>query len=125
MVSALVAQSPLSYLPAGLDPNMQRNGRNCFWTACRHGHAHIVQYLVQHTLVDTIGKVNWYSSYDEEGITDGVCTGAARSCSFPCSSKLCCLAGWDAAILERHLAVHTVLLTIAAGHPSLKAELPR
>ena len=43
----------------GMDPNMQRKSRNYFLDACFSGHAHIVQYLVQHTHADTEKEYNW------------------------------------------------------------------
>lgn len=50
----------------GMDPNMQRKSRNCFLDACFSGHAHIVQYLVQHTHADTEKEYDWEGFNDDE-----------------------------------------------------------
>ena len=61
--------------PVGSDPNMLRIGRNCFFAACLYGHPHIVQYLAQHTDVDTAATDHWHSSHDEVAKSSSLCTG--------------------------------------------------
>ena len=82
-----------------------------------------MQYLVQHTGVDTTGTENWWSTYDDAKKGKGSdCTGALL---YSCSGAGCCVLGWDIAILEGFLGIHNALLSTAAQHRQLKTELER
>ena len=75
-VHARCATATVEYC-TGLDVNRTRHGprnewsngfgrdpKNCFWWACRSGHAHIVQYLASETQVDTSLAAWWMSTFD-------------------------------------------------------------